>query len=212
MKIIVKKLMILAIVGVIFMSLVACGSKAKTVTAPIPAVTASNEWNLKNKTVIDLSHVQDQTMPADPALKKPTLEFFSRVGQNGALHNLEVISYCPHTGTHLDAPFHVNNNGGAVETLDPTVLIGPASVINLNVPAGSYAITAADIKSWEAKNGPIQEGDGVLIHTGHDKNWPNKDTYIDKGYPYLAKDAADLKSQKNPFCRYGKYLCRCSDH
>ena len=159
------------------------------------------QWNLKNSAVIDLSYSEDQTLPCDPSLKKATLDWFARVGQGeGAYWNLETISYCPHTGTHMDAPFHVNSSWGAVESLDPTVLIGPAVVLNVRIPQEGYSITAADIKSAEARTSPIQPGDGVLIHTGHSSFWPNKDTYIDKGYPTLAMDAAQyIVSKKARF-------------
>jgi arylformamidase len=153
----------------------------------------ANPWDLKGATVIDLSHVSEHEMPvADPALIAPTYNWFSTVGSTlfSPLHNLETVHFCPHTGTHMDSPFHVNNGWGAVETVDPTVLIGPAAVLSLSVRAGSYAITPADIKGWEAKNGAIRAGDGVLIHTGHDANWPDKTKYITNGYPHLAPEAA----------------------
>ena len=158
--------------------------------------TAPIQWDLKNAKVIDLSHVQETAMPADPSLKTPVLTYFARVGQgSGAFWNLENITYTPHTGTHMDTPFHVNNNWGAAETVDPTFMIGPASVIAIPAVAG-HAITAAEIKAWEAANGPIQEGDGILLHTGFDANWPNMQTYIANGYPTLAKDAAEYLVSK----------------
>lgn len=154
--------------------------------------TSVLDWDLNNTKVIDLSHVQDENMPADPSLTTPKLNFFARVGQAvGAFWNLENITYTPHTGTHLDSPFHVNSNWGSFETMNPTLLIGPATVVSITVPKGSYSITAADIKAWEAKNGVIPQGDAVLVHTGHDVYWPDKKTYIDDGYPIFAKDAAE---------------------
>ncbi len=157
------------------------------------ASTGATPWNLKNASIIDLSHVSEPTMPsADPAISPPTYKWFSEVGSKefSPLHNLEDVHYCPHTGTHMDAPFHVDSSWGAVETVVPTILIGPAVIVTLKVPAGSYAITSADIKGWEAKNGAIRAGDGVLIHTGHDANWPDKKKFITDGYPYLAAEAA----------------------
>jgi len=163
------------------------------------ASPAASPWNLKGATVVDLSHVSDSEMPsADPAISPPQYKWFSEVGSKefSPLHNLEDVHYCPHTGTHMDAPFHVNNSWGAVETVSPTILIGPAVVVTLKVPAGSYAITSAEIKAWEAKHGAIRAGDGVLIHTGHDANWPDKKKFITDGYPYLAAEAAQYLADK----------------
>ena len=93
---------------------------------------------LEGTKFIDISYIVKNKMPADPALKLPTLEFFSNEGVNGQLHNLEVISYCPHTGTHMDAPFHIDTNGDSIEKLDPTLLIGPAVVVSLDYSDTCY--------------------------------------------------------------------------
>lgn len=141
---------------------------------------------------IDLNHMHEANMPADPTLKLPELSFFSRVGNGDQIHNLEVISYCPHTGTHMDAPFHVCNEWGGMETVDPAALIGPASVITLHVPEYDYAITRKDIENWEEQNGAIQEHDAVLLHTGHAGKWEGGNAaYIDKGYVRLDMSAAE---------------------
>ena len=57
---------------------------------------------LSGNNLIDLSHTAEADMPCDPALALPELDFFSREGSGLQLHNLEVIRYCPHTGTHMD--------------------------------------------------------------------------------------------------------------
>lgn len=155
--------------------------------------------SIEGKTIIDLSHRIESDMPADPALKLPTLEFFSRVGGDGGvqLHNLEVISYCPHTGTHMDAPFHVDNNGGDVSTVSPTILIGPARVVTLRVPRYGYAISVEDIQSWEQVHGAIEAGQAVLLHTGQSDLWSKGfDEFIGKGFVYLSVEAAEYLASK----------------
>ncbi len=148
---------------------------------------------LEGTKFIDISYTLKNKMPADPALKLPTLEFFSNVGVNGQLHNLEVISYCPHTGTHMDSPFHVDINGESIEKLEPTLLIGPAVVVSLNCSdKRPYVITAEIIKNWEKSNIEIQKGDAVLLHTGHSKYWElGREEYIEKGYVSLSTDLAE---------------------
>lgn len=152
---------------------------------------------LKGTKWIDISHTHEGNMPVDPALKLPELSFFSRVGNGDQIHNLEVISYCPHTGTHMDSPFHVCNEWGSMDTVDPTALIGPACVITLNVPEYDYGITKEDIVAWEKENGPIQEHDAVLLHTGHADKWSGGNAeYIDKGYIRLDLSAAEYFVEK----------------
>lgn len=154
---------------------------------------------LKYKSYIDLSHlIVENSMPADPSLKQPSMEFFARVGEQSD-YNLEVLSYCPHTGTHMDAPFHVGV-GNPIESWRADLLMGPACVITVGKP-GNYIITEQDIKSWEKKNGSIKPGDAVLFHTGHDANWSKGfDAYIKNGYTTLSADAAKyLVSKKIRF-------------
>jgi len=126
---------------------------------------------LSGNNLIDLSHTAEADMPCDPALALPELDFFSREGSGLQLHNLEVIRYCPHTGTHMDSPFHVCSEWGSMETVDPAVLIGPATVLSLTVPEYDYAVTREDIEQWEAEFGEIPKGDAVLLHTGHADKW-----------------------------------------
>ena len=157
------------------------------------------DFDISGKKVVDLSHKVVSDMPADPSLKLPTLEFFSRVGgEDGAqLHNIEVISYCPHTGTHMDAPHHVSNEWGDLSTVNPTILIGPARVVTLDIPQYDYAITVADLQSWEEIHGAIEKGQGVLLHTGQAERWDKGfDEFIGKGFVYLSVEAAKYLASK----------------
>lgn len=152
--------------------------------------------DLSQYTVVDISHLQEADMPADPSLQLPQSDFFGRIGVDGGLHNLEVLSYCVHTGTHMDAPYHVIETGGGIDTVDPLILIGPACVVKLDVPAGSYGITVDDVKAWEEENGEIQSGEAVLFHTGHDALWEtDPDEYI-TNYPYLLPETAQYMVDK----------------
>lgn len=96
----------------------------------------------------------------------------------------------------MDAPYHVIETGGGIDTVDPLILIGPACVVKLDVPAGSYGITVDDVKAWEEENGEIQSGEAVLFHTGHDALWEtDPDEYI-TNYPYLLPETAQYMVDK----------------
>lgn len=158
-------------------------------------VAAAPNALLNYKRVVDLSHLVETDMPADPSLKLPELSFFGRIG-NGGQHNLEVISYCPHTGTHMDSPYHVIEDAGAIETWPADILIGPAVVVSVGRP-GDYAITKEDIENWEKMNEPIKKGDAVLFHSGHDANWSKGyRAYIADGYTSLTPEAAQYLATK----------------
>ena len=157
---------------------------------------ASAQGLIEGKNLLDISQQVEQVMPADPALKLPEINFFGKIGESGGLHNLETISYCVHTGTHMDAPYHVIPDGFTIESWPADILIGPAVIVTVGKP-GAYEITKQDVQSWESQHGAIQEGDAVLFHTGHDANWSkgNKD-YIDNGYSTIAPDAAKYLVEK----------------
>ena len=183
-----KKLTAILLTGAIAASLSACSTQAEE--------PASLGMDLSQYTVVDISHLQEADMPADPSLQLPQSDFFGRIGVDGGLHNLEVLSYCVHTGTHMDAPYHVIETGGGIDTVDPLILIGPACVVKLDVPAGSYGITVDDVKAWEEENGEIQSGEAVLFHTGHDALWEtDPDEYI-TNYPYLLPETAQYLVDK----------------
>ncbi len=161
---------------------------------------ASNESrfsdiNLSNYKCVDISHLVESEMPADPSLKLPEIEYFAQISSGSSDYNLETISYCPHTGTHMDAPFHVLEQQGTIESVDPTVLIGPACIIRLDV-SGDYEIAAQDVKDWEAAHGDIQQGEAVMFDTNQDKLWESdRQAYI-SSYPHLAAETAEYLVQK----------------
>ncbi len=186
-KLIKKALLPTAAVALIF-TLSACSAENKT-------DSLFSDINLSEYNCVDISHTVTDDMPADPALKLPEITYFSEIGNQNALYNLETISYCPHTGTHMDAPFHVLEDGGTIESVDPTVLIGAACVIRLDVD-GDYEITVDDVKNWENEHGEINSGEAVFFDTNHDKLWESdKEEYI-TNYPHLTAEAAEYLVEK----------------
>ncbi|MFX3625561.1 MAG: cyclase family protein [Ectobacillus sp.] len=89
-----------------------------------------------------------------------------------------------HTGTHIDAPLHMINEGDTFETLDIEKLVGEAKVFDLtNVEGG---ITAEDLADLD-----IQKGDFVLFKT---KN--SFDEGFNFEFVYLAESSAKLLAEK----------------
>ncbi len=139
--------------------------------------------------VIDLSHPVGPPMPTAP--RQPEQVYFTRAGEDRELYNLEWTSGCPHTGTHLDAPSHVNLRWPSLDRLDPAVLCGPACVLEIPAQEGKFGITKEDILGWEEEHGTIEAGSAVLFYTGHDWKWElGEEAFAGKGYPYLTVPAA----------------------
>lgn len=183
-----KHIKLISLVAAILLSLTACSSEEKS-------DNLFSDINLSEYKYVDISHTVQDDMPADPALKLPQIEYFSQIGNQNALYNLETISYCPHTGTHMDAPHHVLEDGVTAESVDPTVLIGTACIIRLDVD-GDYEISADDIKNWEKEHGEINEGEAVLFDTNHDKIWESDPEEYITNYPHLTEESATYLAKK----------------
>ncbi len=167
-------------------------SAAVILSCAIPHSAAANT----PRNYVDITHTVVAQMPVDPALKLPEMNFFGRIGENGGKHNLEVISYCPHTGTHMDSPIHVIEGASSTASWPNDILIGPAAIISVGTP-GAYIITKEDVVNFEKQHGDIKEGEAVLFHTGHDQNWDKGyDAYIKDGYPTISPEAARYLADK----------------
>jgi kynurenine formamidase len=104
-----------------------------------------------------------------------------------------------HAGTHFDAPAHFAPGGAMVDGVPIEALVRPA--VKLDVRSWidgdpSVVVGAAAIRELEARDGRIEAGSAVLVHTGWDAYWQDPARYLgDPGrpcFPGLAGDAAEL--------------------
>jgi kynurenine formamidase len=103
-----------------------------------------------------------------------------------------------HAGTHLDAPAHFARDGVRVDAIPLGSLVRPAVKLDLRAWVNGDAtatITAAAIRDLEERDGTIEPGTAVLIHTGWDAYWADRAHYLGDpalAFPGLAVDAAEL--------------------
>ena len=69
--------------------------------------------------------------PGDPPIK---IKRTQTIGKNGAKYNLSAFSFGSHTGTHIDAPLHLFQDGLSTDQLPLEMLIGPARVVEITSP------------------------------------------------------------------------------
>ncbi len=72
--------------------------------------------------------------------------------------NLSKITFGSHTGTHVDAPRHVDNDALGVDKINLEACIGPCRVLDMT--AAAEKITVADL---EKEN--IRQGERILVKT-----------------------------------------------
>ncbi|HMQ39926.1 MAG TPA: cyclase family protein [Paracoccus sp. (in: a-proteobacteria)] len=132
--------------------------------------------------VVDLTHTLD---PDFPVIVLPPefgqcapfrIEEISAYDHRGPAWKWNNISMGEHTGTHFDAPSHWISGrdvpNGAVDEIDPAMLVGPVVVIDCSEgTAGNddFELTPQIILDWEARHGLIPAGSWVLMRTDWSK-------------------------------------------
>lgn len=107
-----------------------------------------------------------QVFPGDP---EPSIEKICTLEEEGFA--LSLLSMGSHTGTHVDAPSHILNNGLPVDKLELENLIGTALVLDLTSFTGTLT---ADILEKALQNVGVSENVTILLlktqRTSRDKN------------------------------------------
>jgi isatin hydrolase len=103
-----------------------------------------------------------------PGLKKFPISEFDDKGPGWAWYWYELGE---HAGTHFDAPAHwiTGRDLPALDTLDPSTLIGPAVVVDITSEAAEnpdLTVTREMLLAWEEQHGRIPDRAWVLIRSG----------------------------------------------
>ena len=137
--------------------------------------------------IYDLTVPITNTMPVwpgDPAVRLTTKSHLSR----DKTHNvrLTAIEMGSHTGTHIDAPFHMIADGKQLEKFPLERLTGKATVFEI---PGVRAIGSSDLDrlNW---NG----ADRVLFKTENSKHWHDGKFYDE--FVYLEPDGAEFLAER----------------
>ncbi len=131
---------------------------------------------MKIQRVVDLSHPitsETQVYPGDPV---PHLKQHSTIDRDG--FNLMSVSMGSQSGTHVDAPYHFDNETKRIDELDLKLFVGPSTVIDCGALAARQAIT---IELIGAQLNRVQPGDIVLFKTGWSRHY-GTDEYFNNPY------------------------------
>jgi kynurenine formamidase len=92
------------------------------------------------------------------------------------------FSASEHGGTHVDAPIHFAQNGRTIDQVPLEDWIGPAIKIDVTEQCRKnrdYLLSVEDIKSWEARHGPIPKRAWVLMYSGiGTHHYPDKEKVL----------------------------------
>ena len=95
------------------------------------------------------------------------------------------LSLDVHTGTHVDAPLHMMNDGATFESINQEDLVGKAKVIDVTNVKG--AISDKDIESED-----IQDGDFILF-----KSQNSFEEEFNFDFVFVGEDAARYLAERN---------------
>jgi arylformamidase len=100
----------------------------------------------------------------------------------GGSSNVSLLSFGSHTGTHVDAPKHMFDDGDSIDTVPLDILMGPAVLVDV----GSKC-TAVDAKALRLHE--LKGHKRILIKTRNSSFIREQEFRED--YTYLAPDGAD---------------------
>ncbi|MCR2032982.1 cyclase family protein [Anaerofustis stercorihominis] len=132
--------------------------------------------------IIDLTNVIETDMtvyPSDPEVKVEEVLIHSK----DHCH-VDKLTMGTHTGTHIDVPFHFNENGKTVTDYGVESFIGRGALIDVSYKKNNEVIFIDDLEPFGEA---ILKSDFAVIRTGYDKYF-NSEDYI--SHPYLSKEAA----------------------
>lgn len=133
--------------------------------------------------IVDLTHPVSTETPVHPLDMRPKLAFILSHDKDGmALSNLHLSA---HTGTHMDAPYHMLADGATLGEFPVSRFVGTGVV--LDVRGRGPALTQEDVELAATAAGGLQPGDFALLWTGWDAHFEGPDQLR---HPYLTAESA----------------------
>jgi len=129
--------------------------------------------------LIDISRRLQNGMPVWPGDTNFSFELSWTKEESGSV-NVGKLTLSTHTGTHIDAPFHFDENGKKVIDLDPNLYVGEARVIEL--------LDVESIKKVDLEAFSLNGVKRLLIKTN---SWKNDNAFPER-IPHIEKDVAEF--------------------
>ncbi len=137
--------------------------------------------------LIDLTRMFGKEMPVYPGDPMPELKQIATVGKEGFTDH--TLTTGMHVGTHMDAPWHMIENGKHLCDIPLEKFFGRGRLVDAR---GSAKVEADHLKEIE-----LQKGDIVIVMTGWERKFREPEYY--EKYLELSMDFAEecVRSQVN---------------
>ncbi|KAL5014256.1 hypothetical protein ScPMuIL_008526 [Solemya velum] len=140
-----------------------------------------------NETVIDMTHNLSVTSPLWGGLPEFKFNIIVRGRMPGGFWLEGNTFETPdHAGTHLDAPSHYVEGAWRTQEIPVEKLVGPGVIINVTDKVLSdpdYRVVTSDIHEWEKKYGRIPENAIVIMNSGWQYKFPDRNAVFNTEDP-----------------------------
>lgn len=137
----------------------------------------------------DLSHPMQSGMPTYPGDPAVSLSPHATHAADG--YRVTACAFGSHTGTHVDAPAHVDPDGTELADYPVDRFRFDARLVDCRGVGADEAVTVEDLHS--AGLDAVADHDLLLVHTGWADHW-GTDRYLD--HPFLAPAAAEWCAER----------------
>jgi len=135
----------------------------------------------------DLSQPVIHGGPNWPEQAPPVIRRSERAAVSG--FNVETIEMTDHTGTHVDAPFHHDDEGATIDRIPIEKFAAPALFMDLREQVEpNMGIGPRELEPWL---GELRPGDFAILATGWGGKRANTTEFLER-FPYLGGDGARL--------------------
>ena len=135
--------------------------------------------------IIDLTQIIKEGMPVYPGTEGPGIIQANTIKKDGFAE--KIINMYSHTGTHIDAPSHMYEDGRSLDEFEAEKFVGRAIVIDVE---GKKEINLDMLKDIE-----IEGIEFILFRSGWDRYWGLEEYFGD--FPALTIEAARWLSDKD---------------
>ncbi|GBE94024.1 cyclase family protein [Nostoc cycadae] len=160
--------------------------------------------------VIHLSHIIDRNIPLWPG--DPPVEFTTVADIADDGYYLRRFALGEHSATHINAPNSFDPAGAGIDEYAADSLVLSAVVIDIcevAVDNPDYALSITDILAWEEKYGVIKSGSLVLLYTGWQHKWTDRNAFFNQDaqgimhFPGFSSDATQFLLDKRQIAGVG---------
>ena len=127
--------------------------------------------------IIDISTKLHENMPIYPGNQ----EFEVERGESSTSY-ISTLKFGSHTGTHMDAPAHVFENGSGTDQIELEKCVGQCKVLDM-----THVETGINVSDLEDEN--IEARDKILFKTTNSEKGYDRDFF--KDFVYLESKAAE---------------------